>query len=33
MVSSCFFNFSGFYRPEYGSLENNAVFDKDLLFS
>ena len=26
-----FFNFCGFYRPEYGTLENNAIFDKNLL--
>ena len=32
-VSNCFFNFCGFYRPGYGTLENNAIFDKNLLFS
>ena len=32
MVSNCFFNFCGFYRPEYGTLENNAISDKNVLF-
>ena len=30
-VFQLFFNFCGFYRPEYGTLENNAIFDKNLL--
>ena len=33
MVFNCFFNFCGFNKPEYGTLENNASFDKKLLFS